>query len=110
MKSKKKAYGQEPFIDIVGNKAARKLKANKIDIPGIWFGLGMMGLIGWSVAVPTIIGALFGIWLDQHYPVPRSYTLALIIAGLCVGCFIAWHWIVKEQREMYEPEADDEDA
>ena len=35
---------------------------------GVWFGLGMMGLIGWSVAVPTLLGAALGLWLDQHYP------------------------------------------
>jgi ATP synthase protein I len=41
----------------VGAKAARKLKAQRNDTPGVWFGLGMMGLIGWSVVVPTLLGA-----------------------------------------------------
>ena len=36
----------------VGVKAARKLKARRSGTPGVWFGLGMMGLVGWSVAVP----------------------------------------------------------
>jgi predicted F0F1-ATPase subunit len=35
---------------------------------GVWFGLGMMGLIGWSVVVPTLLGAALGIWLDAHHP------------------------------------------
>jgi ATP synthase protein I len=92
----------KPFAEIVGSKAARKLKAKKIDSPGIWFGLGMMGLIGWSVAIPTLSGAALGIWLDRHYPAGHSYTLALLIAGLCLGCFTAWHWVGKEQREMHD--------
>ena len=41
----------------VGAKAARKLKAQRNAPAGIWFGLGMMGLIGWSVAIPTLLGA-----------------------------------------------------
>ena len=41
----------------VGAKAARKLKARRKSAPGVWFGLGMMGLIGWSVAIPTVLGA-----------------------------------------------------
>ena len=49
---------------------------------GVWFGLGMMGLIGWSVAIPTLLGAALGIWLDQHYPGKHAWTLALLVAGL----------------------------
>ena len=48
----------------VGAKAARKLKARRNSAQGVWFGLGMMGLIGWSVVVPTLLGAALGIWLD----------------------------------------------
>jgi ATP synthase protein I len=44
--------------------------------------LGMMGLIGWSVAVPTLLGAALGIWLDKHHPGKHSWTLALLVAGL----------------------------
>ncbi len=102
MTDKKDKPEQKPFTEIVGSKAERKLKAKKIDAPGIWFGLGMMGLIGWSVAIPTLLGAALGIWLDRHYPEGHSYTLALLIAGLCLGCFNAWHWVSKEQREIHE--------
>ncbi len=52
----------------VGAKAARKLKARRNSTQGVWFGLGMMGLIGWSVVVPTLLGAALGIWLDKHHP------------------------------------------
>ena len=56
----------------------------------------MMGLIGWSVAVPTLVGAAIGMWLDQHYPGQHAWTLALLVAGLVLGCFNAWRWIAKE--------------
>jgi len=52
----------------VGAQAERKLKARRQVTPGIWFGLGMMGLVGWSVAIPTLIGAVLGLWLDRRYP------------------------------------------
>ena len=90
------------LADQVGAKAKRKLRAQR-DTTGIWFGLGMMGLIGWSVAIPTLLGAAAGIWLDKHYPGGRSWTLALLVAGLAVGCFNAWHWVAKEERAMREP-------
>ena len=88
------------FAEQVGVKAIRKLRARSHGAAGVWFGLGMMGLIGWSVVVPTLLGAALGLWLDQRDPGGRSWTLALMVAGLVIGCFNAWHWVDKEDRAM----------
>ena len=88
------------FAEQVGIKAIRKLRARSHGAAGVWFGLGMMGLIGWSVVVPTLLGAALGLWLDQRDPGGRSWTLALMVAGLVIGCFNAWHWMNKEDRAM----------
>ena len=62
----------------------------------------MSGLIGWSVTVPTLIGAALGIWLDSHYPSSLSWTLMLLLIGLIIGCFTAWRWVDSEYKEMQE--------
>jgi ATP synthase protein I len=93
----------------VGAKAARKLRAQRHARHGVWFGLGMMGLIGWSVVVPTLLGAALGIWLDQHHPGRHAWTLALLVAGLALGCLNAWHWVAKEQKAIREDEEDDDE-
>ena len=90
------------FAGKVGVKAARKLNAQSKPTPGVWFGLGMMGLIGWSVVVPTLVGAALGLWLDERHPGRHGWTLALLVAGLTLGCFNAWHWVAKEERAMRE--------
>ena len=90
----------------VGAKATRKLKARRSGTPGVWFGLGMMGLIGWSVAVPTLLGAALGLWLDQRDPGGRSWTLALLVAGLTIGCLNAWHWVSREDQAMRDEQED----
>jgi ATP synthase protein I len=90
----------------VGAKEARKLRARRHADRGVWFGLGMMGLVGWSVAVPTLLGAALGLWLDEAYPGGRSWTLALLVAGLAIGCLNAWHWIAKEDKAIKEEQQD----
>ncbi|MDA3878656.1 MAG: AtpZ/AtpI family protein [Halothiobacillus sp.] len=90
------------LADQVGVKAARKIKARRNSSPGVWFGLGMMGLIGWSVTLPTILGAALGIWLDNHFADNHSWTLALLVAGLAIGCLNAWLWVAKEEKAMRE--------
>jgi ATP synthase protein I len=91
----------------IGVKAARKLKARRNPAPGVWFGLGMMGLIGWSVVVPTLLGAALGHWLDNHHPGKHAWTLALLVAGLAIGCLNAWHWVVSEDKAMQQENKDD---
>lgn len=86
----------------IESKLKRKIKAQKKPETSAWFGLGMMGLIGWSVALPTILGAAMGLWLDKHYKIEHSWTLALIVAGLTIGCFTAWSWLSKEDKAMHE--------
>lgn len=92
--SEKSAFSRE-----VAAKAARKIRARNSN-QGAWFGLGMMGLIGWSVAVPTLLGTALGIWLDNRYPGVHSWTLTLLVIGLVIGCLNAWHWVDKEDKEM----------
>lgn len=101
---RKSAAGGTEFSHRVGKQAARKLKAQRHAAQTVWSGLGMMGLVGWSVAVPTLLGAALGVWLDKRYPGSHSWTLALLAIGLGLGCLNAWHWVAKEGREIREQE------
>jgi ATP synthase protein I len=80
----------------VGHKAARKARARKGDDESIWNWFGMMGLIGWSVSVPTVAGVALGRWIDARWPGQISWTLTLLAAGLGLGCFSAWYWMSRE--------------
>ena len=107
--TKKVAKSGPTFAGLVGAKAARKLKARRNSRNGVWFGLGMMGLIGWSVVVPTLLGAALGLWLDKHHSGKHGWTLALLVAGLTIGCLNAWHWVAKEDKAMREEEEDNDE-
>lgn len=98
----KTGMGETVFSRQVGAKETRKLRAQRKAVRTIWMGFGMMGLVGWSVAVPTLLGTAMGIWLDKRYPGIHSWTLSLLIIGLFVGCLNAWYWVAKEGREIRE--------
>jgi ATP synthase protein I len=103
-----KTSTNDPLAALVGAKAARKLKKRRDGTHGVWFGLGMMGLIGWSVSIPMLAGAAMGLWLDRRNPEGRSWTLALLVAGLSLGCLNAWRWIAQEEKSMRD-EVEDRD-
>jgi ATP synthase protein I len=105
---KKLPAAESTLADQIGAKAARKLKARH-STQGVWFGLGMMGLIGWSVVVPTLLGAALGIWLDKNHPGAHPWTLALMVVGLAIGCVNAWYWVAQQDKAMRdEPKDGDE--
>ena len=107
--SKATSKKEPTFAEQVGTKAARKLKARRNATQGVWFGLGMMGLIGWSVVTPTLLGAALGLWLDKHHPGEHAWTLALMVAGLVLGCLNAWHWVAKENKAIQEEQEDNDE-
>lgn len=91
----------------VGRKEVRMLRAQRSPVRSVWAGFGFFGLIGWSVVVPTLIGAGVGSWLDNTYPGGRNWTLTFLVGGLSVGCLNAWHWVAKEHRAILEQERED---
>jgi ATP synthase protein I len=83
----------------VQRKEERKMKARAEGDKGVWFGLGMFGLVGWSVAIPTLIFLGIGIWVDRKLPSQYSWTLMLLVFGVIVGCWNAWYWVKKQSSE-----------
>jgi len=90
------------FIEKIKRKEKRKLRAQRKKGQAIWFGLGLFGVIGWSVMIPTLIGIAVGIWADRRWPGNISWTLTFLFAGIILGCLNAWYWVEKERKEIEE--------
>lgn len=80
----------------LARKAERKLRARREGDRGIWFGLGTMGMVGWAVMLPTVVGLALGVWLDGRTEDTVSWTLTGLVVGVALGCLNAWYWIRRE--------------
>lgn len=101
---------RDDFIKIVEAKEKRKMKARKNLSEGVRFGFVKYGVIGWTVAVPMLLGIAAGSWLDRNYPCPHSWTLSLMALGLFTGCASVWYWMEMEDEKMKrEKEEEDKD-
>lgn len=89
---------EQDFHTTVKKKAERKLKTKQEGIPKLWYGLGMSGILGLLIMIPTLIGLYLGIWLDKNFPSSYSFTLMGLFFGLILGCLNAWHWIQKQRH------------
>lgn len=86
------------FVETVRKKSTRKIRSRKEGDKGLWYGLGMFGLVGWSVSIPTILFLLLGIWIDSTYKSSYSWTLMMLVFGIFIGCMNAWYWVKKESK------------
>ena len=95
------------FSDLVSVREKRKLRARKKKMETFWFGLGMVGMVGWSIAIPTVGGIFLGVWIDLRWSGTYSWTLMLMVIGLVIGCLNVWFW-VNRQRQAIGKEREDE--
>jgi ATP synthase protein I len=87
---------EEEFCREIGAKEERKQRARgKRGLRDLWFGLGVFGIVGWSVAIPTVALTALGVWLDNRTDSQSSWTLTLLFVGVVIGCLNAWFWIRK---------------
>ena len=93
--SQETAFSQE-----IGERETRKLRLRARGVQSAWSGFGMFGLIGWSVAVPTLAGAFIGQELDKRYAGAHSWTLTLLIVGMAMGAFNAWAWLRRQEAKL----------
>ena len=90
---------EKQFEEQIKEKSRRKIEARKQKDRGLWYGVGMFGLVGWSVAMPTLLFLALGIWIDSRYPSQYSWTLMLLVIGIAIGCINAWYWVSSESQQ-----------
>ncbi|MGF1500559.1 MAG: AtpZ/AtpI family protein [Paracoccaceae bacterium] len=81
----------------IAEDASRQDRARRAQAPSPLRGFAVFGMVGWSIALPTVIGTLIGLWLDRSYPQSVSWTLTLLIGGAILGAVLAWRWVHRER-------------
>lgn len=92
---------EDPALDGI-RRRARQLQKGRRSRYSPLHGLGAFGVIGWSVTLPAVGGALLGLWLDRVAPRDFSWTIALMLGGLVLGMVFAVQWIVGENRAVQQ--------
>jgi len=89
----------EAFTREIGVKELRRIKGKARKGDTVWFGVGMIG----------VIGIALGLWIDRVWPSRFSWALMLLILGVSLGALNAWHWVRKARESIIEDD-DDEDS
>jgi len=58
--------------------------------------VGQIGVLGWIIVAPTLIGLFIGRWLDHALGTGIFWSAPLLGIGLIMGCWSAWKWMQKQ--------------
>ncbi len=75
-------------------RAAERAKAGENDPePSLGARLGQIGILGWTIIVPTLLGVFIGRWLDRTFETGIFFSAPLIMIGAALGFWSAWRWM-----------------
>ncbi len=55
--------------------------------------VAQIGILGWTIVLPTLLGTFLGRWVDRHFGTGIFWTAPLLLLGLVLGCWSAWRWM-----------------
>jgi ATP synthase protein I len=58
--------------------------------------VGQIGVLGWIIVIPSLVGLFVGRWLDRKFGTGIFWSAPLLLVGLGVGCWSAWKWMHKQ--------------
>jgi len=85
---------EKEVVGAVGLRAQREQQAKRL--PSLARNLGQIGVLGWQIVVPALLGLGAGRWLDRRLASGVFWTAALLFAGLALGCWSAWRWMNRQ--------------
>jgi len=84
---------RDPLIDGVRLRGARHQRWLRDGEPSVGRRLAQIGVLGWMIVLPMLLGMFAGRWLDGRFDSSVFWTAPLLLAGLALGCWSAWRWM-----------------
>ncbi len=84
-------------MEEVARLAAKRVRRLREDPePSFASRLGQIGVLGWAIVAPILIGVAVGRWLDWALKTGIFFTAPLIRLGAAAGLWTAWRWMHRQ--------------
>lgn len=87
---------EDPLLKGVRLRNERQRRWLRDGDPSVARRLAQIGVLGWIIVTPMLIGIFVGRWLDRTYNSGLFWTAPLLMLGLALGCWSAWKWMKRE--------------
>jgi ATP synthase protein I len=85
---------KDRLVEAVRQRADRRREARRL--PSFARNFGQIGVLGWQIVVPALVGLALGRWLDHRLASGIFWTAPLLIVGTGLGCWSAWKWVQRQ--------------
>ncbi|MFL9953650.1 MAG: AtpZ/AtpI family protein [Paraburkholderia nemoris] len=92
----------EQIASAARQAAERDLRGREEPEPSLGSRLGQIGILGWAIVLPTLMGLALGHWLDRTFGTRVFFSAPLLMIGAAVGFWSAWKWMHRQQRNHHE--------
>jgi ATP synthase protein I len=84
---------KDNLAEKAGLRAERHRASLRDGEPSVARRLTQIGVLGWIVVVPLLVGLFLGRWADQSFGTGIFWTAPGLLLGLGLGCWSAWRWM-----------------
>ncbi len=71
----------------------RDRMGREVPEPSLGRRLGQIGILGWAIVTPILLGIVLGRLADDHFGTGITLTAAAIFVGAAIGLHAAWKWM-----------------
>jgi ATP synthase protein I len=86
---------RDPMLRSVQVHSERERRWREEGEQGVARRLAQIGVLGWIVVTPILIGVFTGRWLDRTLHSGLFCTAPLLMLGAVLGCWSAWRWMQR---------------
>jgi len=65
----------------------------------MWRALGLVSQVGFSMAIPIVLGILGGVWVDSRLSMPPLGALLGTVLGVIVGSILVYRQVARVMVE-----------
>ncbi len=88
--------GEDHTADAARRAAQLRAEGEKNPEPSLGARFGQIGILGWTMIVPTLLGLFVGRWLDRTFHTGVTFAAALLMVGAGFGLWSAWRWMHRQ--------------
>lgn len=85
--------GSDSFLVTIRRSLARLRHGVSEGEPTLARQLGQVGVLGWIVVTPALVGLFTGRWLDRSLATGIFWAASLLFLGIALGFWSAWRWM-----------------
>lgn len=92
----------DPVARAARDATQREARGRAQPEPSLGSRLGQIGILGWTIVLPTLAGLAIGHWLDRLFGTRLFFSAPMLMLGAAAGLWFAWKWMHRQERSLQD--------